>query len=58
MLNTPQPIPQAEPQSALQAASAAAGVQRLDVLFRHVLQTQAGRHLWQLVLQYRRGGNP
>lgn len=32
--------------------------QRLEVLFRHVLHTPQGRHLWQLVLQYRRETKP
>lgn len=45
MLNAPPSPPLAAPD---------ASAQRLDVLFRHVLQTPQGRHLWQLVLQYRK----
>lgn len=32
--------------------------ERLAQLFRHVLQTAQGRHLWQLVEQYRKEANP
>lgn len=44
MLNQPQTPP---------VHTQAPPAQHLDVLFRHVLQTAPGRHLLQLMLQYR-----
>lgn len=50
MLNqTSNPAPDTNPRDSLE---------RLDVLFRHVMQTPQGRHLWQLVAQYRKEAMP
>lgn len=50
MLNqAPNPAPGTGPDT-----NSRASLERLDVLFRHVLQTAQGRHLWQLVVQHRK----